>query len=124
MCRNEFIFLPMHRPPPQSGEPPTLPFDSGIHACVWAARRALNAAAQKHKVYDYEQDGEINWRQILQSTAKMYGVDTSDMLGYYPHILDYLTYPGIYTPPASIETAMANKREAVRNTDGHSVKVH
>lgn len=113
---------PMHCPPPPDFEMlPTT--DRCPHACISASVMILNALESKQQVYEGVEDGTINVRQIVQSTAQLYNVDPTEMMAHYPAIR-WCLHSGSYVPPASIETAVASKKEKVRNTDGLSVKVN
>lgn len=63
-----------------------------FHACIFAAARALRHSGQEKLVYEGDPDPSVSVRNIIQSVAKIYNVDPSDLANQFPRVRPWLLH--------------------------------
>lgn len=90
------------------------------HACLLFMGLVINISQQRQLVLEGHQDGHLDFRTTLQNVSKLYCCAPDEVAAQYPRLLDWYTIPGVYQPPASLETLIANKQEQINKADGVS----
>lgn len=89
---------------------PDLPPDEmRVHGCVSAACKVMTQSRQEHLVYEDTADQAVDPKQIVRSTARLYGVDPSEMMAQYPNVRSYLSSTD-YIAPVTIESVIEELR--------------
>ena len=84
--------------------PPCLSFPLEFHGCLTAAAAIIKVANSENLVYEGEADVVLNPRQIIQQTARSYGVDPSEMMGRYADVRPYLANTALEVPNSIEDT--------------------
>ena len=69
-----------------------------FHAAIYAAGQLLPHASHEKLVYEGQDDPVVNVRQVLQSVARLYRCDPSEIAEAYRRAWPWLLHKSLHTP--------------------------
>lgn len=78
--------------------PPCRDLPMVFHGCLNATARLLFLVHSTPQVYEGGEDFTIDPKQLIQSTAAIYGVDPNEMMAHYPTARRYLGHKELQHP--------------------------